>query len=271
VIRAAAQSPPALFFSVPTMYRRLLAEPAERLAPFRNVRHCVAAGERLSPQLVQQWAQATGAELLSLYGMSETYCACLVTPPGSSDGHHTGAPLPGIELKLLDPRGAPVLAGEPGVLWVRHPTQARAYHKLPERTREQFQDGWFCTRDLFVRDARGRLVHQGRCDELVKIAGQWVVPSELEEAAAAASEIAEAACVAVPDEDGLERLALFLIPRGDPADAVRAAEQACERALPQHKRPKWLRAVAELPRTATGKVQRFKLRERLERELKPPR
>jgi benzoate-CoA ligase len=168
---------------------------------------------------------------------------------------------------LLNANGTESAAEDPGVLWVRHPAQASGYANLPEQTREQFRDGWFCSRDLFVRDAEGYYIHQGRSDELIKVAGQWVQPGELEETAAREAAVAEAACVPVQDADGLERLALFVTPRGDAAAAQRAAIEACERALPRHKRPKWVRAVDELPRTATGKVQRYKLREILEREL----
>ena len=152
-------------------------------------------------------------------------------------------------------------------MWLKHPAQASGYANLPEQTREQFRDGWFCSRDLFLRDNEGYYVHQGRADELLKIAGQWVQPGELEEIAALEATVSEAACVPVADSDGLERLALFVTPKGDPAAAQRAAFEACERLLPRHKRPKWVRAVEELPRTATGKVQRFRLREILEREL----
>ena len=249
-------------FSVPTMYRRLLAQPHARLAPLRAVKRFVAGGERLSPQLVEQWRAATGGELLNLYGMSETFCACIVTPPGSSDGVRTGTPLDGVEVRI---------EGEPGVLWIRHPAQASGYANLPQQSAEQFKNGWFCTRDVFTRDAQGYYVHQGRSDELVKIAGQWVQPGELEETVAAEPAIAEAACVALADADGLQRLALFVAARDDPEEALRAAAEACERALPSHKRPKWLRAVDQLPRTATGKVQRFKLREMLQRELSSKR
>jgi acyl-coenzyme A synthetase/AMP-(fatty) acid ligase len=118
-----------------------------------------------------------------------------------------------------------------------------------------------------VRDAQGYYIHQGRSDELVKIAGQWVWPTELEEAALSAAAVGEAACVAVADGDGLHRLALFVTARGAD-DAALAAARACEE-LPRHKRPKWVRVVAELPRTPTGKVQRYRLREMLERELRP--
>jgi len=267
ILTTVEQHRPAALFSVPTVYRRLLAEARTRLEAFRGVRRLVGAGERLSKQLYAQWRDATGTEILNLYGMSETFCACMVTPPGSSDGLRTGKPLPGVEVRLVDAAGDSPATGEPGVLWVRHPAQAAGYLNRPAETSAQFRDGWFCTRDLFMRDAAGYYIHQGRSDELIKVAGQWVQPGELEEAAAREPAIAEAACVPVNDADGLERLALFVTPRGDAQEALRAALQACERALPRHKRPKWVRAVGELPRTATGKIQRYKLREILEREL----
>jgi benzoate-CoA ligase len=267
VIELVARHRPAAIFSVPTVYRRLLAQPPERLAPFAAVRRFVAAGERLSRQLVEQWRKALGGELLNLYGMSETFCACMMTPPGASDGMRTGVPLEGVQVELRDSRGQPPAAGEPGVLWIRHPAQATGYANLPRETEAQFRDGWFCSRDLFVRDAHGYYVHQGRSDELLKIAGQWVQPGELEAVATQQAAVAEAACVLVPDADGLERLALFVTASNNPTAAQRAAQEACERLLPRHKRPKWVRAVDELPRTATGKVQRFKLREILAREL----
>jgi benzoate-CoA ligase len=191
----------------------------------------------------------------------------MITPPGSSDGERTGKPMALTEVELRDERGSEPPRGAPGVLWVRHPAMARGYLNLPEQTREQFRDGWFCSRDMFIRDEAGFFVHQGRSDELLKVAGQWVRPGELEEAAALEADVAEAACVPVLDADGLQRLALFVTARGDAAQAELAAAAACERALPRFKRPKWIRAIAELPRTATGKVQRFKLREMLEREF----
>ena len=257
VIDLVSRHRPAAMFSVPTVFRRLLAEPRGRLQAFPAVRHFVAGGERLSHQLVDQWREAVGRELLNLYGMSETFCACMMTPPGTSNGTRTGLPFEGVEVELRDT----------GVLWIRHPAQSRGYANLPEQTQAQFRDGWFCSRDIFARDEHGFFVHQGRSDELLKVAGQWVQPGELEAVAEQDPAIAEAACVPVADEQGFERLALFVTARGDAVEALRAATDACERLLPRHKRPKWVRAVEELPRTATGKVQRFKLREILAREL----
>ena len=215
---------------------------------------------------MRDWQRATGGELLSLYGMSETFCACMMTPPGTSDGVRTGKPFPGVQTRLVAPQDDETASGT-AVLWVRHPAQAVAYANLPRETEEHFRDGWFCTRDLFRRDAQGFYVHQGRSDELLKVAGQWVQPSELEEVAASQESVAEAACVPVQDADGLMRLALFVTARHEAATAERDATAACERMLPRHKRPKWVRAVAELPRTATGKLQRYKLRQVLELEL----
>src|SRR6185295_15596932 len=211
-----ARDRPAAFFSVPTFYRRLLALGGAQLAPFRAVRRFVAAGEKLPAQLVEQWRAATGGEILSLYGMSETFCACIVTPPGTSNGSHTGKLLAGVDAQLRTPEGEPAAAGESAELWLRHPALARGYANRPEQTASQFRDGWFCTRDLFAQDAAGFFSHQGRTDELVKIAGQWVQPGELEEAVAGGA-ITEAACVLVTDAEGSERLALFVAATGDSA------------------------------------------------------
>lgn len=256
---------PTAVFSVPTFYRRLLAMPAEHLAPFRDVRHYVSAGERLPAPVLHAWRKATGREILSAYGMSETFCVAMATPPGGAGAQRSGKPLNGVDVRLLAEDGREAGIGEPGVLWIRHPALSSGYANRPEATREQFRDGWFCTKDVFERDAQGYFSHQGRSDELVKVAGQWVQPGDLEEAVSGLPGIAEAACVPVADADGFERLALFVAPRGtDGAAAVAAAATACEAKLPRHKRPKWILPVAELPRTATGKVQRFKLRELLE-------
>jgi benzoate-CoA ligase len=262
-----ARHRPTAVFSVPTFYRRLLALQRERLAPFRDVRYYVSAGERLPEQVFEGWRAATGREILSVYGLSETFCVAMATPPGCAGAQRSGKPLSGVDVRLLADDGREVAPGAPGVLWIRHPALSSGYANRPEATREHFRDGWFCTKDIFVRDAQGFYSHQGRSDELLKVAGQWVQPGELEEAVRGLEAVAEAACVPVVDAEGFERLALFVAARGPDAQAaVAAAAAACEERLPRHKRPKWIVPIAELPRTATGKVQRFKLRELLERQ-----
>ena len=258
---------PAVFASVPSFYRRLAALSDQQLKPFRGVRYFLSGGERIPEALAERWMQATGGELLSIYGMSETFAVCMVTPRGLPGRARAGKPLSGVEVRLAGPDGADAAQGEPGVLWVKHPALALGYANLSEQTRAQFRDGWFCTNDLFVRDPAGLYLHQGRSDEMLKIAGQYVQPGEIEQAVSGEPLIAEAACVPVMDADGFDRLVLFVTAQGDPAAAIEAAERACEAKLPRFKRPKWVRNVAEIPRTATGKVQRFRLRELIAREL----
>ena len=199
---------PSAFYSVPSFYRRLLDLPQDARSALAGVRYFVSAGERLPVSINQAWQQATGREILGLYGMSETFCVAMMTPPGTVRGPRTGKPLGGVVAQLRDERGAEVGAGKPGVLWLRHPSLALGYANRPEATREQFVDGWFCTRDVFVRDTDGFYTHQGRSDDFIKVAGQWVQPGDVEEAVLGTSEIAEAACVPVTDEAGFERLAL---------------------------------------------------------------
>jgi len=264
-----ARHRPSAFYSVPSFYRRLLESPNGARAALAEVRHFVSAGERLPVSVNKAWQRATGREILGLYGMSETFCVAMMTPPGTVSGPRTGRPLSGVDAQLRDEAGAEVGIGKPGVLWVRHPSMALGYANRPEATREQFVNGWFCTRDVFVRDADGFFAHQGRSDDFIKVAGQWVQPGDVEEAVLAAPEISDAVCVPVTDEAGFERLALFVVPANATAAALEAAKRVCEERLPRHKRPRWFRAVGEIPRTATGKMQRFKLREMLQRELSP--
>jgi len=255
---------PDVFFTVPTMMRRLLALPREELAAFASIRHVFTAGERLPEAIAGKWRARVGTTVLEAYGMSETFCNAFANFPARHRAGSCGVPLSGVAAKLLDERGEEVADEVPGVLWLRHPSLALGY-KNAEATARVFRDGWFCTGDLFTRDADGFWSHHGRADELYRIAGQWVKPAELEEAVLADRRIREAACVVVPDADGLDRLALFVVGADDGAVEVALARLA---ELPRHARPKWVRAVTELPRTATGKVQRFRLREQLVAELR---
>jgi 3-hydroxybenzoate/4-hydroxybenzoate---CoA ligase len=256
IVDLVARERPAAFFSVPTFYRRLLELAPERLAPFAGVRRCISAGERLPAPIFDRWREATGGTILSLYGTSETFCVCIATAPGSASAEHTGQPLRGVATRL-----------DNGVLWVRHTACALGYANLPQDTAARFKDGWFCSNDVFSVDARGFFSHQGRADEMLKVAGQWVRPTELEQALAGEPAIAEAACVRVADPQGFDRLALFVTSARPADEARRVAVLACEQALPGFKRPHWVRVVDALPRTATGKVQHFRLRELIEREL----
>ena len=256
---------PNVFFTVPTFFRRLLALPKEKLAAFSGIPINATGGERLPESILRQWRATVGTEILVCYGMSETFCNAISNMPGRMRDGSTGVPLQGVQARILDADGRETGPGEPGVLWLRHPSLALRYKDL-EATARAFRDGWFCTGDLFTRDADGFYYHQGRSDELYKVAGQWVKPTELEEAVLADGHVREAACVVVPDQDGFDRLALFVVP-SDVTGAARPAAERCAGSLPKHSQPKWVREVAELPRTATGKIQRFRLRAQMMAEL----
>jgi benzoate-CoA ligase len=261
-----ARHRPDVFFTVPTVMRRLLALPREALAAFAPVRFVFTAGERLPEAIAAKWHEAVGTRVLEAYGMSETFCNVFANFPARERVGTCGVPLGGVSARLLDEDGREAPTDAPGVLWVRHPSLASGYRSA-EATARAFRDGWFCTGDLFTCDADGFWSHQGRADELYKIAGQWVRPAELEEAVLADARIREAACVVVRDADGFDRLALFVVGAG-PAGGVAEAAAARLDELPRHARPKWVRTVPELPRTATGKVQRYRLREQLAAELR---
>ena len=265
VVEQVALHRPNVLFSVPTFYRRLLNLGAERLAPLRSVGYFYTAGERLPDSIALGWREAVGKDIHSCYGMSESYTNALACFPGKQRLGATGMPLGGVQARLLDKEGHEVGVGEPGVMWIRHPDLTLGYPD-PEATAKVLRDGWFCTGDLFVRDAEGYYYHQGRADELLRVAGQWVKPMEVEEAVLVDAGIREAACVVIPDRDGFDRLALFVVP-ARPGEGKGLAESRCGQALPQYSRPKWICEVEELPRTPTGKVQRFRLREQLLAQL----
>lgn len=261
IVEQAAKHRPNVLFSVPTFYRRLLNLGPENLAPLRKVTHFYSAGERLPDSIALAWREAVGREIHSCYGMSESHTNALACLPGQQPLGATGLPLPGVEIRLLDTTGQEVGTGEPGIAWIKHPSLALGYDN-PQTTGKSFSNGWFCTGDLFVRDGEGYYYHQGRADELLRIAGQWVKPAEVEEVVLADERLREAACVVVPDRDGFDRLALFVV-GAKPGNAKAIAENCCEKRLPQYSRPKWIAEVDELPRTPTGKIQRFRLREML--------
>ncbi len=259
---------PTLFFSVPTFYSRLLRAnlPADA---FRSVRACVSAGERLPAELYDAWRARFGVEILDGLGASETIFMVLSNRPGKSRAGSAGVPVPGTEARLLDPEGRPVGDGEPGVLHVRTPSASPGYWNRLDLSRRAFRGEWFRTGDVMTRDADGFYHHAGRDDEMFKVAGQWVAPADVEAALLAHPDVAEAGVVGAPAEAGLVKPVAFVVSRGgeEPEALVSALEERLAAALPSHQRPRRIAVVEELPRTVTGKLQRYVLREWAERTL----
>jgi benzoate-CoA ligase len=258
---------PSVVFSVPTLYRNMLGDGVVAREPaFRSVRHYVSAGERLPEALWHKWREATGVEILDGMGTSETIYMMLSNHPGRVRPGSSGTATPGTELKLADAEGNPVPAGEAGILWARIASRAARYWNAEDKTAAAFHGPWFRTGDMYTVDADGYWHHQGRFDDMLKISGQWVSPAEIEEVVLAVTPCTDAAVVGAPDPDGLPRTALFAVaPPGGLDDAALESliRRVVSERLSPYKCPKWVRFVAEIPRTATGKVQRFKLRSEL--------
>lgn len=265
IVDMVRQYRPTVMFSVPTIYRRLLQETEDAVRQMASLRFCVSGGERMPEALGRRWAALTGHGIIEAYGTSETHAVVLASRPDDRIAGCAGLPTPGTEAYLGDAEGNAVPAGEIGVLWLRHPCLARGYWDLAEATADAFREGWFRSGDMFSRDDEGRYWHQGRADDMLKVAGQWVSPAEVENVVFAAGLCREAACVPVPDSDGFHRLALFAVADGSGSDLEQRINTACE-VLPRHKRPRWIRLVDEIPKTATGKVQRFRLRQLFEEQ-----
>ena len=244
---------PTVLICVPSLYRNLLHEGLAPRIAAAGVRLCVSAGEALPASLRDEWRRQTGLAIIDGYGASEALVLVMLDR-GDGRGFR---PSPGVQIEPL----AEVAPGMPTRLAIHAPTLALGYLDRPQAQAEAFRDGAFCPADLFVCDEHGGWRFAGREDSMVKIHGRWVDLVALEQQLAARSpRVVEAAAVSVPDADGVDAVALFYVASGTDASAGEALRTAAA-ALPQHQRPRWLHAVPELPRTATGKLLRRKLQE----------
>jgi benzoate-CoA ligase family protein len=260
---------PTVVLSVPTMYRNLLRGGAAERESFRAVRHYIAAGEKLPETLFQQWLEATRVPILEGIGTSETIFLAIANTPRSYRAGASGRPLPWVEVELLDEQGEPITRPDtPGLLALRMDSVFVEYWRQPELTAKVLRDdGWYTPGDMFSFDDDGWWYHHGRGDDMLKISGQWVSPTEIEECALRMPELADVAVVGVANADGLVRLAMFAVPRNPVEDEASLSNRIIETLrgkLSIYKCPRTIRFVDALPRTATGKTQRFKLKQLLE-------
>jgi 3-hydroxybenzoate/4-hydroxybenzoate---CoA ligase len=264
VAETARRYRPDFMFSVPTVYRNLLRDGHAESGAFDSVRCFVSAGEQLPASLFERWRAMTGRPILEGIGATETIFLTIANTPSAYRAGSTGRPQPGVDLRLLDEHNRPIAEpGRPGVLWVRIGSLCSGYWNQAEKTQSSFCDGWFRTGDAFSFDAEGWWYHLGRSDDLLKVSGQWVSPIEIEDCALGVPDIVDAAVVGVPNSDGLVRLAMFVVPADfDARDglAMRLQERIKSQ-LSIYKCPRNITFIREIPRTATGKVQRFRLRE----------
>jgi benzoate-CoA ligase family protein len=262
IARRVAEERPTLFFGVPTFYAALLAAdlPADT---FASVRRAVSAGEPLPAPIFRRFAERFGVEILDGIGATEALHIFVSNRPGEVRPGSTGVPVPGYDVKIVDDEGAEVAAGTPGHLMVRGDSIATGYWCRTEVTRRVFQGEWLRTGDTYVAGEDGSLRFLGRSDDMIKAGGIWVSPSEVEARLLEHPGVAQAVVVAVPDDDGLDKPVAGIVR----AEGSRVTEEEiiafCRAELAAFKRPRAVFFLDGLPTTATGKIQRYVLRDSL--------
>jgi benzoate-CoA ligase len=256
---------PSIFCGVPTLYAAMLASPNLPKPAACNLRACVSAGEALPEEIGKRWTQHFGVEILDGIGSTEMLHIFLSNRPGDVHYGTTGLPVPGYELRIVDEEEREVSAGQIGDLQVRGPTCAAMYWNNRDKSRATFQGHWLRTGDKYLVNEQGRYVYAGRGDDMLKVSGMYVSPIEVESALITHDAVLEAAVIGAPDSDGLVKpLAYVVLKPGysGSADLAETLKRQVKSRLAHFKYPRWIEFISELPKTATGKIQRFKLRER---------
>jgi benzoate-CoA ligase family protein len=264
---------PTIFFAVPTFYAAILreAEGTHSVVDFSSVRLAVSAGEMLPAEVFERFRRRFGLEILDGIGSTEMLHMFLSSRVGQAKPGSCGVPVPGCEAQIVDDAGVPVAEGELGNLWVRGESAFAEYWRIPELTARTKRDAafssgggkWVVTGDKFVRDAEGHYRFCGRADDMLKVAGMWVSPMEVENALLGHPLVAEAAVVAGVNAEGLTHAVAHVVLRGDGQGSQELAAELREHVkarLVSYKVPREVRFLEELPKTPTGKIQRFKLR-----------
>ena len=253
-----------VFYAVPTFYAAFLASAEAPQSAETAMRRCVSAGEALPADVGRRWSERYGVDILDGLGSTEMLHIFLSNRPGEVKYGTTGKPVPGYDVRLVDDAGMIVQTrGEMGELQVRGPTSAVMYWNNREQSRSTFLGEWTRSGDKYVEDAHGYYVYCGRRDDMLKVGGVYVSPFEVEAALQSHPEVLEAAVVGWPDEDLLIKPKAFVVLKspGKAGDELaRALQEHCRLKLAAFKYPRWLEFRSELPKTATGKIQRFKLR-----------
>jgi 4-hydroxybenzoate-CoA ligase len=257
-----------VFYAVPTFYAGFLASAAAPSRAELKLRCCVSAGEALPLEVGRRWSERYGVDILDGIGSTEMLHIFLTNRPGDVKYGTSGKPLAGYDLKIIDDEGAEVKPGEMGELLVRGPTAAIMYWNNREQSRTTFLGEWTRSGDKYLEDADGYYVYCGRRDDMLKVSGLYVSPFEVEGALQSHADVLECAVVAWLDGDGLVKPKAFVVLKmHDKAceDLARALQDHVKQMLAPYKYPRWIEFRTDLPKTATGKIQRFKLRAESER------
>jgi benzoate-CoA ligase len=256
---------PTIFFGVPTLYAAMLAaKDAERRFDLSSLRLCVSAGEALPADLYRRWHERFEVEIVDGIGTTESGHIFLSNRPGAVRPGSSGLPVPGYDCAIVDDEGRPVAAGEIGNLRVRGDSTMAYYWNQHEKTKATLFGPWIQTGDKYHRDAEGYFWYDGRGDDMLKVGGIWVSPIEVEATLIQHDAVLEAAVVGQEDDDRLVKPRAYVVLK----DPTRASETLAgelrafvKDKIAPYKYPRWIDFVPELPKTATGKIQRFKLRQ----------
>jgi 4-hydroxybenzoate-CoA ligase len=251
---------PTVFCGVPTLYSSMLAHGVGAGAGSERLRLCISAGEALPPHVGHEWRRLVGVDILDGIGSTEMLHIFLSNQPGDVQYGTSGRAVPGYDLRVVDPSGVDVADGEVGELLVRGASAAEGYWNQREKTRRTFQGEWTWTGDKYIRESTGHYRYCGRSDDMFKVSGIWVSPFEVEGALAAHPAVLEAAVVGHEDDQGLTKPRAFVVLKPGAEISVEALQAHVKAAAGPWKYPRWVDVVDDLPKTATGKIQRFKLR-----------
>jgi benzoate-CoA ligase family protein len=255
--------PVTVFFAVPTFYAAFLNSPNAPRRDEVKIRRCISAGEALPEEIARTWKERYGVDISDGLGTTEMLHIYLTNAPGATKYGTTGRPVPGYEIKLIGEDGEPVKQGEMGELYARGPTAAIMYWNNREKSRSTFQGAWTRSGDKYIEDADGYYVCCGRADDMLKVSGIYVSPFEVEAALSSHPDVLEAAVVGWGDEQKLVKPKAYVVLKepNKASDAlIRALQEHVKVKLAPYKYPRWIEFRTELPKTATGKIQRFKLR-----------
>ena len=253
---------PSILFAVPTIYAAMIANLKKNSIKYQNLRRCVSAGEALPSQIGTDWKNITGVDILDGVGSTEMLHIFLSNKPNDITYGTSGSAVPGYDLKLVDEYGEEVAIGEIGELLVKGQSSAMCYWNKLTKSRNTFEGKWTRTGDKYEKIKDEKYIYSGRTDDMFKVSGIWISPFEVEQALVSHEIVLEAAVVAKQDNEGLDKPCAFVILNEniDETNKEEILKEHVKNKVGKWKYPRWINFVTELPKTATGKVQRFRLR-----------
>jgi len=265
ILETVQKAKPSLFFSVPTLYAAMLQQSDRAQYDLSSIRLGVSAAEPLPAEIFRRWKERFGVEILDGIGSTEVLHIYISATPNQVKPGSSGWPVPGYEVRILDGDGAETPAGTIGDLWVRGLSTALGYWNRSHLTRERMRGDWFVTGDKYCRDEDGYYWYAGRTDDIFRVSGQWVSPNEVESVLAEHAAVVEAAVVAFEEETKLHTPKAFVVLKDDVAPSpqlVQELQEFVKQRITPYKYPRRIEFLPELPKSAAGKVLRYRLRQK---------